>query len=526
MTINVVYLAYFNENIGYNLNIVERFLDSYKKKPAGIEHSLTIIAKNCANKNTYNNLCLLAQKNKAKVVDLPDDGWDFGSYFRISKMIKDEYIFFCGGYVQILADNWLKNFYNAFLNNNTIQLAGAMGSWGDSKNQIFPNYHIRTTAFMLKREVFLEYSSTQKYPETKEDTYEMEHGQSSLTKFILNKGYKAVVVDCDGKVFEPEDWDESKTFRYPSKSKSIFADRHTAKYDISDEKEREFLERAAWGRSLKQTKVKIFVAHEKEGPFFNSEIFQPLFIGAHSLEGCAFSLKDNIGENISAKNNYYGELTGQYCVWKNLLSKLSTEYIGFCNYTKFLDFNISDTDNIVFKDTIILEFSKVVEKYTEENIFNFIQGSDIVLPQKILTPKRLYDLYLDSSPKEEIDSAISIIKEDYPDYFKTVQKIINGNEIYANLVFVIKRELFGEYVQWIFDILTKLEQKINMSKYEKLTEKNDVFANIAEVLLNVWIEHMLENKNIKIKESTSVSVDFDVNNYLKSFITNIQKKVN
>lgn len=250
MKINVVYLAYFNEALGYNISAVENFISSYERYKAGIDHSFTIIAKNCTNKITYGNLCDLAEDVDAKIVELPDDGLDLGSYFRIAKMLDDEYVIFCGTRTNILCDNWLSKLYSAFEKDSSVQLVGPMGSWGDSKLIKFPNPHIRTSVFMVKRDLFLEYADTQKYPEKKEDTYEMEHGENSLTNFVLNKGYKAVVVNSDGEMFALDDWDKSGTYRSPGKSKSIFADRHTKFYYTADKESQQTQEKYAWGRCL------------------------------------------------------------------------------------------------------------------------------------------------------------------------------------------------------------------------------------------------------------------------------------
>lgn len=250
MSIDVVYLAYYNPDVGYTFDLLENFFISYKTKPAGINHSLTIIAKNWSDKNLYNKLCDLAKKNNAKVLNLPDDGWDFGAYFRAVKELKGDYVLFLGSSIRIVSDNWLRKLYNPFKVDSKTQLVGPMGSWEDLQRKIFPNYHIRTCSFMLKRELFLEYSESQKFPETKEDTYDMEHGSNSITQFILNKGYNAVVVDNDGKIFPPEKWVESKTFRYPYEIKTLFLDKISASYFAYDENFKRVLEKCAWGKTF------------------------------------------------------------------------------------------------------------------------------------------------------------------------------------------------------------------------------------------------------------------------------------
>lgn len=517
MSIDVVYLAYFNEEAEYTINAVERFIESYRKHPAGIGHSLVIIAKNCNDKYVYRKLCQLAMKNNARVIDLPDDGWDFGAYFRVSAILDSDYVLFLGSSINITCNNWLSMLYRPFKEDNSVQLVGPMGSWGDSTGKVFPNYHIRTCSFMLKLELFLEYISTQKFPVTKEDTYGLEHGENSITKFVLNKGYKAVVVNSDGEIFSPENWVFSKTFRYPDESKPILVDQHFLFYYTLDETHKKFLERAAWGRSLKKTRIKIFVSYHKKAPLFESEVFLPIINNANNYESKVWALRDNTGINISNKNNNYGELTGQYWVWKNLLPKLDSEYIGFCHYKRFLDFNLSPIDKTPFKSIFLLEFKKMFEQYTHHSICKCIKGYDVILPQKFLSPMSIYDLYLGSSPQKDIDLALDIIKEIYPEYVATANKIMSGSEMYACLNFVMKKELVNQYMEWIFNILNTLEKGTNWSEYDETP------VNIAEVFFNIWLTYNIETKKLKVLETTSVLVDIDIESQLAQLLPQVEQ---
>ena len=47
-------------------------------------------------------------------------------------------------------------------------------------------------------------------------------------------------------------------------------------------------------------------------------------------------LRDNEGENISNKNEYYGEYTFHYWFWKNRIEQIENNtWIGFCAYRRF-----------------------------------------------------------------------------------------------------------------------------------------------------------------------------------------------
>ena len=56
------------------------------------------------------------------------------------------------------------------------------------------------------------------------------------------------------------------------------------------------------------------------------------------------------GKNISDKNEFYGEYTFHYWIWKNYISELKNNWIGFCQYRKFWSFNNSISEITDFND--------------------------------------------------------------------------------------------------------------------------------------------------------------------------------
>ena len=69
------------------------------------------------------------------------------------------------------------------------------------------------------------------------------------------------------------------------------------------------------------------------GNFIKKLSYIPVGLGLKSFPD--YFLNDSKGENISKKNLYYGEYTFHYWIWKNYLSNITTEWVGFCQYRKF-----------------------------------------------------------------------------------------------------------------------------------------------------------------------------------------------
>ena len=62
----------------------------------------------------------------------------------------------------------------------------------------------------------------------------------------------------------------------------------------------------------------------------------PIEVGAALRNTGGKGLADDVGNNISADNAYWGELTGLYWIWKNCRFD-KDDIIGFCHYNKKLD---------------------------------------------------------------------------------------------------------------------------------------------------------------------------------------------
>ena len=78
-------------------------------------------------------------------------------------------------------------------------------------------------------------------------------------------------------------------------------------------------------------KIKIFALTHKKFEVPQDKMYQPLQVGREEKEDLGY-LCDNTGDNISAENCYYSELTGMYWVWKNSHAKV----VGTCHYRRYL----------------------------------------------------------------------------------------------------------------------------------------------------------------------------------------------
>ena len=233
--------------------------------------------------------------------------------------------------------------------------------------------------------------------------------------------------------------------------------------------------------------IKILVATHKPYWMPDDDVYLPLHVGREGKQYLGF-IGDNTGDNISIKNPNYCELTSLYWAWKNL----DCDYIGLCHYRRYFS-DGSNSSGIESKRKSILkraDYEKLLNQY------------DVILPKKrnyyIETVRSQYE---HAHNKRDLDVVEKIIEEHYPEYSQTFSETMNKTSLYITNMFVMRKRIFDEYCKWLFGILFKLEQRIDISQYD--TYQARVFGFLGERLFNVW----LANKDYKIIELNTVNLE-------------------
>ncbi len=216
-------------------------------------------------------------------------------------------------------------------------------------------------------------------------------------------------------------------------------------------------------------------------------VYLPLHVGAEGKADLGYT-KDNTGDNISAKNPNYCELTGMYWAWKNL----NCDYIGLCHYRRYF----------AHKPESDSEEEKKIAIFSKSDYEKLLLKYDIILPEKrnyyIETVRSHYE---HAHHKSDLDEVEKIIIEKYPDYNGVFQKVMNRTRLHIMNMFVMKKSLFDEYCRWLFSIEFELEKRIDVSSYDSYNSR--VFGFLSERLFNVW----LEKQNLKFAEVRVINLE-------------------
>ena len=214
--------------------------------------------------------------------------------------------------------------------------------------------------------------------------------------------------------------------------------------------------------------INIFICTHKEfEPVVHNEAYK--IINARQIES-----------KLPLKDAFYSELYQFKYVADNLeLPK----YIGFCHYRRYFSF-LDDVPNM---DEIFSNYDAICSK---PKVFNNS------IKSQYLSCHNIEDLYIIGG----------IIAEKYPEQANMWKNFINGNILIPYNMFIMKREDFKEYIDFIFSILdeylkivgTDINKRIydNYEKYIKRFYPNDsveyqyrIGGYIAERLTNLFMMH-------------------------------------
>lgn len=247
------------------------------------------------------------------------------------------------------------------------------------------------------------------------------------------------------------------------------------------------------------SKLKLLICYHKPAPLFKDNILTPIHVGRavarKKMDPQSDNYKwlmdnligDDTGENISEKNSSYNEMTSLYWAWKNYDQLGNPEYIGMMHYRRHFVFHEGKKGELRFDKFDQSNYYDQIN-YSEEKAEQFVEGLDYVVHMG--TVDNVYKHYTDSHKKEDLDEAIAIVKELHPEYSEICDEYFAGNDSNFCNMFILKKELFFEYCEFVFSVLEEFEKRVDLSEKRLF---------ISERVTGIFFAKLLKNKDLKYK---------------------------
>ncbi len=252
--------------------------------------------------------------------------------------------------------------------------------------------------------------------------------------------------------------------------------------------------------------IKIYISCHKECFLPQRSFLYPIQVGAKNAPvRLPRMLHDDEGENISAKNPSYCELTAQYWAWKNE----DADYYGFFHYRRYMNFGGKCLPHNSFQDAELpflneeaLQLLSLDAETVEEVVssYDMIATTQVSLKEFKPPVKSNYEQYA-ATPyqhKEDLDVLLEIVKERYPEYYRDAVDYLHSGFGYFCNMFIMKRELFQKYSAWLFDILEEHEKRRDYGNYDIMGCR--VSGYLGERLFGIWFCHWKKQGALKCTE--------------------------
>ena len=264
-------------------------------------------------------------------------------------------------------------------------------------------------------------------------------------------------------------------------------------------------------------KVKILIVSHKPFKVPEGECFVPIHAGRSvamekSKDGkidnqdlkwmLENTIGDDTGDNISDKNRYYSECSALYWAWKNYDKLDDPDYIGLMHYRRHFIFNNEYFESKI-KDNWHKALSYISENFADKDYANRIGLNDEYIKKcamaydmivtkdtnfKLIGGYNLrenYEFTIPGAKIKDFDILFETMVRLYPEYKEVVEKNINGYKTSLYQMFIMPKDLFFEYCEFLFSILFEIEKQINFEEYT--TNGKRTLGYLAERILSAFV---------------------------------------
>lgn len=272
--------------------------------------------------------------------------------------------------------------------------------------------------------------------------------------------------------------------------------------------------------------IKILVGYHKPAVLLKDEILTPIHLGRAlateaSKDGklskqdyewlCENMIGDDTGDNISHLNRYFCELTGIYWAWKNYDKLGNPDYIGFMHYRRQFLFK----EGIKLAPRIWINYSPTYEfadkhymDITDISNFEDIYSYEMILPEPLLYSNmgcnnlRMAYIRHMHDDKLLLDLEKIILNNDkYKEYQPFAKEFYKKEKSYPCNMFIMKKDLFFEYCDFLFDLSFDLYSKFETKLTNGLLslQHSRGIAMVGECITDIFIEYS-KSKHVSFKE--------------------------
>lgn len=267
--------------------------------------------------------------------------------------------------------------------------------------------------------------------------------------------------------------------------------------------------------------IKILVAHHKFGFVYKDDVFLPIHVGKEISNTDLNIQGDNAGDNISALNPYYCEVTAIYWAWKNL----NADFVGLCHYRRYpiarmrpalflarkVKFEIKKiisilNKNAYFENSNFIEYSNYSDLENDLALTsikikeNTEKGVKLFVPRPYCMTNTVYE-HFKIVGEVFVKKLIEIVNDLYSyhsgnsnNFIHCFNESLTKNYLYPANVFVMDMHHFSEYCSIMFGVLDEHYTFFNEKDPDFRKNYSRISGYMAELITNAYIQMLIKDK--------------------------------
>lgn len=253
--------------------------------------------------------------------------------------------------------------------------------------------------------------------------------------------------------------------------------------------------------------IKLFVCCHRKTEIPTHPLLIPVQVGAAlSEEHFSGFQHDDTGNHISEKNRSYCELTAQYWAWKNI----EADYYGFFHYRRIL--YPDETAMLPYRLEKHFDLSTLqVLRYASFD--SFISQYDLIAPmgENMHVSVREHYAKAPFHHKKDLDLLEEIIRKCSPDYIPAMERYLSGETHFFGNMFIMRREIFQNYCEWVFPILSDVDRLAECSKYSVQEARVDGY--LGERMFGIFFTRAVMESKLRCASIPKAEFEADSRKY-------------
>ena len=203
---------------------------------------------------------------------------------------------------------------------------------------------------------------------------------------------------------------------------------------------------------------RLYIAYHDARRFLQGRHLVPIQVGrAVSNVRLEEVQGDDTGDNISAMNAEYCELTAHYWSWRN---GPSDGTVGLMHYRRLFD--LADRMNPRgHPERYVIDFDPGA--YAGD-VADYFASADtepgMIVPRPVYLRSKVARQYSDLHRGRDLEILREIVAERHPNFLPDLDRTLAGRRLLVGNMFIMTRAVFEDYSQLLFDILSTARTRI------------------------------------------------------------------